>query len=256
MGGFIGGIDCGGGGPRRRPRRNNPRTIAATPATIHQIRVLSCVDGTGGTYGGGISVGEREASGVADVVANGIGVVSTVPFSGSDCGVTFTVGVGLMVIFFLQMRGVDENTLLLSRTRHDAPSVPIVVYVCVVVIDPTPPMFCSINCVAPSPKVNSTPFTYPSVSTPVQTNVTVRGTVTPEEISVYMLAQIGGLFSLFGTGVGVGVSVGVGVGVSVGVGVGVGENANWRSSILCVITAQTKTGNRAIRSRRKNTLIK
>jgi hypothetical protein len=71
-----------------------------------------------------------------------------------------------------------------------------------------------------------------------------------------MLAQIGRLFNLFGTGVGVGVNVGVGVGVTVGVGVGVGEKAYLRSSIRCVITAQTKTGNTPMRRRRKNTLVK
>lgn len=119
-------------------------------------------------------------------------------------------------------------------------------------IDPTPPMFCSINCVAPSPKVNSTALMYPSVSTPVQTNVTVRGVSTPDEISVYILAQIGRLFSLFGTGVGVNVGVGVGMEVSVGVSVGVGEIANWRSSIRCVATAQTKTGSIATRRSRTN----
>lgn len=127
VGGFIGGIGIEGGGLPRRWRSKNPRANAATAPTIHQIRVLSGIDGSGGTYGVGIIVGDGVASGVADMVAKGIGVVSMAPFSGAGCGVTFTVGAGLMVIVFLQIVGVSENTLLLSRTRHEAPCDPIVV---------------------------------------------------------------------------------------------------------------------------------
>jgi hypothetical protein len=69
-------------------------------------------------------------------------------------------------------------------------------------------------------------------------------------MSVYRLAQIGGVLSLSGTGVGVGVGLGVGVGVwvGVGVGVGVGENANWRISTRCVATAHTIRGIDAARN--------
>ncbi len=63
------------------------------------------------------------------------------------------------------------------------------------------------------------PLIYPSVSTPVQVNVTVSGSPTALETLVLKLAQTGRVFC---PGTGVGVGVGVEVGEAPGMGVGVG----------------------------------
>jgi hypothetical protein len=125
----MGGIGCWGpeGGRCLRRMTNEATMIHAIPPKIHQIEIFHSGDGSGGTYGEGIIVGDADASGVADTVAGGKGIVSIAPFSNSAIGVAVGVGVSLMVMIFLQMVGVSENTLLLSRTRQEAPCAPIVV---------------------------------------------------------------------------------------------------------------------------------
>lgn len=152
--------------------------------------------------GTGVSVAVTVATGVAV----GVSVVDVV-------GALVALVAGRIVITFLQASPVGEKTLSLSRTRHDAPSEPIVLYVCATLMDPGLPTFFSTVWDVPSPNINSAAMIRPPGSTPAQVNVTLCGVPLAVVISEVRLAQYGE--ELLGVGVGVWVGVWVGVFVPV-----------------------------------------
>jgi hypothetical protein len=215
----MGGIGGVYGGVSRRRRSKSPKSTAMIPPpSSHQFGDPCDWFSCGCVAGVAVAVG----SGVSEIIETTIGVGDTTT-TPSDAplfvGMLVGFGVGFMVIIFLHTSGTDDQTALLSRTRQEAPRAPMVVYVCVVVMDPGLPTFFSMSCFVVSPKVNSIALIYPSVSTPLQVNVTGTGEPTAVEISLVKFAQTGMVFPLVGVGVGVGVDpepvVGVGVDVFV-----------------------------------------